>query len=404
MKTRGQTAYLEYSYLSKIGRLMKLTAAFTLLFCLHVSAKGFTQDKVTLNMDATDLKKVLTEIQKKTSYRFLYNEALLSKKARVNIHVTNTEVTSVLNTLFQGNGIGYQVLDNGLIVLKASTTGKIEVAEIRVTGKVTGDNGEALAGVSVTVKGTPIGTSTDANGNYAITAPDGAATLVFSYIGYGSKEVAIGGQTTVNVSLTAARNAMDEIVVIGYGTASKRDLTGSIVKVAGKEVADKPNTNPLASLQGKVAGLSVVNSGTPGRAPDIRIRGTVSIGQVGPLYVVDGIFNDNIDYLNPNDIESIEILKDPSSLAIFGVKGATGVIAITTKRARAGQVVVNFNTNFGVKQLVDKIKFVNAQQFAELFAEERANDATNPTTAPFDYTGLTANTDWIEKVSSVTAT
>jgi TonB-dependent SusC/RagA subfamily outer membrane receptor len=133
--------------------------------------------------------------------------------------------------------------------------------------------------------------------------------------------------------------------------ASKRDLTGSIVKVAGKDVADKPNTNPIASLQGK-GGWSFCSKlrHTPGQAPDIRIRGTVSIGQVHPLYVVDGIFNDNIDYLNPNDIESIEILKDPSSLAIFGVKGATGVIAITTKKAKAGQVTVNFNTSWGYQK------------------------------------------------------
>src|SRR5690606_27513577 len=130
---------------------------------------------------------------------------------------------------------------------------------------------------------------------------------------------------------------LEQIVVIGYGTASKRDLTGSIVKISGSEVADKPNANAVASLQTKVAGLSVVNNGTPGGAPDIRIRGTGSIGAVQPLYVVDGIFNDNIDYLNPSDIESIEVLKDPSSLAIFGVKGAMGVIAITTKRAKAGQ-------------------------------------------------------------------
>ena len=187
----------------------------------------------------------------------------------------------------------------------------------------------------------------------------------------------------------ASTQKMDEVVVIGYGTANKRDLTGSIVKIAGKDIADKPNTNPIASLQGKVAGLSVVNNGTPGAAPDIRIRGTVSIGQVHPLYVVDGIFNDNIDYLNPNDIESIEVLKDPSSLAIFGVKGATGVIAITTKKAKAGQTVVNFNTSYGFKKLVDKIKMANAEQFKTLFAEERATDPNTPITTPYDYTGLT---------------
>src|SRR5439155_3548409 len=161
---------------------------------------------------------------------------------------------------------------------------------------------------------------------------------------------------------------------IGYGTAQKRDLTGSIAKVDGKEVADKPNSNPVSSLQGKVAGLYVVNSGTPGQQPDIRIRGTTSIGQVAPLYVVDGIFEDNIDYLNPNDIESIEILKDPSSLAIFGVKGATGVIAITTKKAKAGQVVINFSSSYGFKKLVDKIGLADSATFNKLFNEENANN------------------------------
>ena len=167
-----------------------------------------------------------------------------------------------------------------------------------------------------------------------------------SSIGYTPKELKVNGQTQLSVSLTSSggTEVAQEVVVIGYGTSNKRDLTGSIAKISGKEIADKPNPNPVASLQGKVAGLSIVNSGTPGQAPDIRIRGTVSIGQVHPLYVVDGIFNDNIDYINPNDIESIEVLKDPSSLAIFGVKGATGVIAITTKKAKSGQVVVNFNT------------------------------------------------------------
>jgi TonB-linked SusC/RagA family outer membrane protein len=187
----------------------------------------------------------------------------------------------------------------------------------------------------------------------------------------------------------------EQVVVIGYGTASKRDLTGSIVKISGKEVQDKPNTNPVSSLQGKVAGLSVVNNGTPGAEPDIRIRGTVSIGSVHPLYVVDGIFEDNIDYINPNDIESIEVLKDPSSLAIFGVKGATGVIAITTKRARAGQTVISFNTTYGTKTLVDKIKMANADQFNKLFAEENANNGV----ATPDYSSLTANTDWIDAIT-----
>ena len=178
----------------------------------------------------------------------------------------------------------------------------------------------------------------------------------------------------------------------------KETLPVLLQKYAGKDVADKPNTNPIASLQSKVAGLSVVNNGTPGAAPDIRIRGTISIGSVRPLYVVDGIFNDNIDYINPNDIESIEILKDPSSLAIFGVRGAAGVIAVTTKKAKAGQVIINYNFSFGAKKLVDKIEWANANQFRELYDEERVNAGNTPLPAAF-YNTWNGNTDWIDAVT-----
>lgn len=367
-----------------------------LMACLHVSAGTFSQDRITLKFTSAGIKKVLFAIEKRSDYRFLFNEAIIANKPPVTIHVTNADIMSVLNQLFTNNGIAYRVLDNKLVVLKDGSSGKeIEVPDIRVTGKVIGAAGEPLPGVSVTIKGTTTGTTTDGQGNFAITVPDENTVLVFSYVGFTEQELRVGTNTTLNVTLQTSSRAMDEVVVIGYGTAAKRDLTGSIVKIAGREVADKPNSNPLASLQGKVAGLSVVNSGTPGREPDIRIRGTVSIGQVHPLYVVDGIFQDNIDYLNPNDIESIEILKDPSSLAIFGVRGATGVIAITTKKARAGQVIINFNTSLGFKKLVDKIEFADATLFAELFAEERKN---NGTTAPYDYGPLTANTDWIDAV------
>ncbi len=269
-----------------------------------------------------------------------------------------------------------------------------------VTGKVSATDGTALSGVSVQEQGTKKGTATNASGTFSLNVSNPNATLVISSLGYEAQSIALSGRTNLPVTLqVSSAKELEQVVVIGYGTANKRDLTGSIVKVSGKEIEDKPNTNPIASLQGKVAGLSVVNNGTPGAAPDIRIRGTVSIGQVHPLYVVDGIFNDNIDYISPGDIESIEILKDPSSLAIFGVKGATGVIAITTKKAKAGQTIINFNTSYGFKQLVDKIKFVDAAGFKTLFAEERAEDISNPTTAPFDYTGLSSNTDWINAVT-----
>ncbi|HYJ65160.1 MAG TPA: SusC/RagA family TonB-linked outer membrane protein, partial [Parafilimonas sp.] len=267
-------------------------------------------------------------------------------------------------------------------------------AQNLVTGTITDSTGKPLAGVSVQKKNSKIGTVTNAQGVYSINATS-TDVLVFSYIGYQTQELPVGNKNTLDVSLSASSAQLSEVVVIGYGTAQKRDLTGSITTVSGKEVADKPNPNPVASLQGKVTGLSVVNDGTPGHAPDIRIRGTVSIGQVHPLYVVDGILNDNIDYLNPNDIESIEVLKDPSSLAIFGVRGATGAIVITTKKAKSGQTNITLNGSYGFKKLVDPIKMVDAAGFDELFKEENDNNGA-PTP---DYSFLNANTNWIDAVT-----
>ncbi len=380
---------------SKVLLTMKLTAFLLLSFALNVSANGFGQDRISLRMKKTEIGGVLRTIEKQTNYRFLYNDNLEDIRDKVTINVKEATIDEVLGLILERTRLLYQKMGNNLVVIKEDPGAAFRVPEVVIRGKVTGEGGMALAGASVQVKGTTTGTSTDNDGNFSITAADANVTLIISSVGYDTQEIALGGRTELNVTLVTSTKIMDQVVVIGYGSASKRDLTGSIVKVSGDEVADKPNTNPVASLQSKVAGLSVVNNGTPGARPDIRIRGTVSIGQVNPLYVVDGIFNDNIDYLNPNDIESIEILKDPSSLAIFGVKGATGVIAITTKKAKAGQVRVNFNTNYGFKKLVDKIKVADAEQFKTLFAEENANNGV----ATPDYSQLTANTDWIDAVT-----
>lgn len=370
--------------------IMKLTLILT-VFSVFQSFAGIKGQSISLDIKDMEIRKVLNKIERQGTFRFLFNSRLDEMKRKVDISITNENIENVLSRLFNGTGLSFKKLDNNLIAIRAGAGDDLDVT---VSGRVIGPTGDPLNGVSVTVKGTSTGTTTNTNGEYALSVPDNA-TLVFSYVGYMNQEIAVAGKTSINVTLQASTRVMDEVVVIGYGQASKRDLTGSIVKVAGKEVADRPNSNPIASLQSKVAGLSVVNDGTPGHAPDIRIRGTVSIGQVHPLYVVDGIFNDNIDYLNPNDIESIEILKDPSSLAIFGVKGATGVIAITTKKAKAGQIVINFNTSYGFKKLVDKIKLANADQFSTLFKEENDNNGV----ATPDYSALTANTDWIDAVT-----
>ena len=262
-----------------------------------------------------------------------------------------------------------------------------------VTGTVTDAANEPLIGASVLVQGTSTGTITDMDGKYSIsvTLED---VLVFSYVGMTSQTIKVGAQNVINVTLKEDSQVLAETVVIGYGSAKKRDLTGSITNVKGEELANKPAMNPLSSLQGKVAGVQIVNSGRAGSDPEIRIRGTNSINGYKPLYIVDGLFNDNINFLNPEDIESMEILKDPSSLAIFGVRGANGVIIITTKKAKEGQTLVNINTSFGFKKVVDKVKLVNGSQFKELYNEQLANQKDDP----FDYTGWDANTDWQDEI------
>lgn len=376
--------------------IMKLTLVLT-VFCVLQSWANLNGQTVTLNAQDVEISKVLTNIEKQGNFRFLYNSRLKDLQTKVNFTFANADITEVLASLFNGTTLSYKRLENNLIAIRSEN---LEVPQDnKITGRVTGEAGEALSGVSITVKGSTRGTVTDNNGNFTLVAPDNA-TLVVSAIGYEPQEVAVNKQTVFNVKLILSQKKLDEVVVIGYGTASKRDLTGTIAKIAGKEIADKPNLNPVASLQGKVAGLSVVNSGTPGQEPDIRIRGTNSLSPSGvkPLYLVDGIFNDNINFLNPNDIESIEILKDPSSLAIFGVRGANGVIAITTKKAKAGQILVNLNTTFGTKKLVDKIAMVNASEFRTLFEEEQANLGITGSDL-FDFTPWTGNTDWVDAMT-----
>ena len=190
-----------------------------------------------------------------------------------------------------------------------------------VTGTVTDATGEPLIGASVLQQGTSNGVITDIDGKYSIQVPS-EATLEFSYVGMVKQAIKVGNRSVIDVQMQDDSQMLAETVVIGYGSAKKRDLTGSITNIKGDEIANKPVVNPVAALQGKIAGVQVINSGKAGADPEIRVRGTNSINGYKPLYVVDGLFNDNINFLNPQDIESMEILKDPSSLAIFGVRGA----------------------------------------------------------------------------------
>lgn len=268
-------------------------------------------------------------------------------------------------------------------------------SKITVSGTVTDTNGETVIGASVRVKGNEnLGSTTDLGGKYQIAGVDSDASLIFSYVGMKEQVVPVNGRLSVNVVMEENSQLIDEVVVVGYGTAKKRDLTGSIVTIKGDEFAFKPSTNPLASIQGKVAGVQIVNTGRAGQDPEIRMRGTNSINGYTPLYVVDGLFTDNINYLNPVDIESMEVLKDPSSLAIFGVRGANGVIIITTKRAEEGKTTVNINGSVGWKSIYDRVQLTDADQFKMLYNEQRMYQGADP----YDYTVWNANTDWQDEL------
>ncbi len=262
-----------------------------------------------------------------------------------------------------------------------------------VSGKITDQTNEALIGVSVRIQGTTVGTVSDIDGMYSISTKQGDI-LEFSFVGMHTQLATVGTANTINIVLKDDVTTLTETVVIGYGSAKKRDLTGSIVSIKAEEIANRPSSNPLASLQGKIAGVQVVNTGRAGQDPEIRIRGTNSLNGYAPLYVVDGLMADNINYLNPADIESMDILKDPSSLAIFGVRGANGVIIVTTKRAKEGQTLVNINSSLGFKKINDRISMANAAQFKELYNEQLANQDA----APFDYTAWQADTNWQDEI------
>ncbi len=268
--------------------------------------------------------------------------------------------------------------------------------KISIKGKITEKgNGETLIGASVKVLGTNMGTITDFTGNYQLTDIPKNCKLIISYVGMKAETVEVKSGGVVNVELESNTQGLEEVVVVGYGTSRKRDLTGSIVSISGESLKTSPSHNPVNSLQGKVPGLVVTNSGAAGGTPDVKIRGVgTTYSGTNPLYIVDGMFTDNIDFVNPNDIVSTEVLKDPSSLAIFGVQGANGVIIITTKRAEKGKMSVSYDGYVGSQILHsrDRVSLTNADQFTMLYNEQLKN--MNPAALEWSGDLLGGGTDW----------
>ncbi|HEY0059653.1 MAG TPA: carboxypeptidase-like regulatory domain-containing protein, partial [Flavisolibacter sp.] len=303
-----RTAFTMYLGSLKLLKV-KLTGAIMLFTCLQVWAHTYSQDRITLKLQDADLKKTFQAIEQQSKYRFLYNEALIANKSTVDIDVQEADISTVLNRIFSRKGIDYELLQNNLIVLKSGSGkgARYTAQAIPITGNVRGANGEPLPGVSVSLRGSQQGTTTDASGNFSINVPDAAAVLVFSYVGYGTQEITVGTQTTITVTMsTSSTTNLNEVIVVGYGTQRRREVTGSVASVRGAELAKQPVLTATQAVQGKVAGVQVISSGDPNALPTIRIRGTgTMLGGANPLYVVDGIINDDIRNINSADIVSM---------------------------------------------------------------------------------------------------
>jgi TonB-linked SusC/RagA family outer membrane protein len=272
-----------------------------------------------------------------------------------------------------------------------------------VTGKVSDPSGASLPGVSVQIKGTQRGTNTDADGKYSLANVPDNATLVLSFIGYTSQEVAVGNRTTVDVKLSDDTKALEEVVVVGYGTAKRKDLTGSVVQVSAKDFNAGVNPNPLQAIQGKVAGLVITApSGDPNQAPTVRLRGYTSLaGGSDPLYVVDGMIGVPISTISPQDIESMDVLKDASAAAIYGSRAANGVILVTTKRGKSGKTTVTFNNYIGISVISKRLNMLDAAGYRSAVSAFKGDSALLD--AQRFPTGNN-NTDWIKEITRTAVT
>ena len=319
------------------------------------------QTTLTVRMNNRTVKDVFSYIEKNSEFIFVYHGSNINLNRKVNVDVNNQTVESILKKMFEGTDIEYIINDRQIIVRKNETNRKqVAVAapqqekKISVTGNVKDAIGEPLIGVNVMVKGTTIGGITDANGNFSLSDVAPNAVVSISYIGYKTQEIALNGKTSVNVTLSEDSEALDEVVVIGYGTQKKADLSGAVATVPKKVLENRPVLTVGQALQGSVANLTVsIGSGQATDSPSFNIRGTTSINGGNPLVVIDGVVSsaEELNRMNPTDIGSISVLKDAASAAIYGSRAAFGVILVTTKTAGQEKLTINYNNNFAMRKL-----------------------------------------------------
>ncbi|HTF20152.1 MAG TPA: SusC/RagA family TonB-linked outer membrane protein, partial [Chryseolinea sp.] len=358
--------------------------------------------KISLDVRNQELVVVLGEIERAARIRFVYSPQVIPVSNEVSLRANNDTLGDVLKKLFDPYRVVFEAIDDQIVLRKEDRrqTGALDRI---ITGQVADENGAPLPGVSILVKGTGMGTATDADGRYSLSVltEHEKSVLIFSFIGYATQEVPIGDKTSIDIRMTPDIHELEQVVVVGYGIVKKRDITGSVSSVKGDLVNAYPSGDVMQALTGRAAGVEVVqNTGAPGPAVSVRIRGTNSIqGDNEPLYVVDGFpLSGQPVNLSNSDIESIEILKDASATAIYGSRGANGVVIITTKTGKSGEPTVSFETSYSMQRLRKKLELMNASEYAQLFNIQAANDNIAPYFTQDQIDSFGEGTDWQDEV------
>jgi len=387
---------------SKCNFIMRICLSVFLVFILAHSFANSMQDTLYLSLKGKKLTiaEIFKTLRQQTGLIVFYNNGLLNDQERMDIDLEHAEVRELMDYVTKGKELTYQIKDRFILLQKktlnktsssasSAGSGQPEIIEAPidfvVTGVVKNENGEALAGVSVNLKGTQLGTTTGANGAYALTLPDGSGTLVFSYVGYVEKELPVSARTKIDVVLSASDAAMDQVVVIGYGTARKRDLTGSVSQVNANKLANETPRSVQNILRGNIAGLNIGFSASAKGGGSLQVRGRKSLNAEGsPLVVMDGvIYYGSLDDINPADIETIDVLKDASSAAVFGAKAANGVVMVTTKRGRTSKPSINVGANVGAATMEVNQPVYSAEGY--LSFREDVMKSTNENARPYEY-------------------
>lgn len=354
---------------------------------MHVNGYALTQ-QADKSIDHVRFKQLVKSIEQRSDYRFVYDPNEINPDLPVDVNLNNANIPELLRQAFSAKGIRYQIVKN-TIVLQGRAAGKAQ--QLTITGRISNAAGLPLEGVSVRVKNKIASTVTNASGGFSLTGLQQEDVLLLSYVGYRSREVRVGNNGHVEISLEMDPGNLDEVVVIGYGTSSVRKNTGSVSSVTAKEIETQPVLDPLGALQGRVAGLNIAsNSGLPGSSFQVQLRGVNSLSNgSSPLYIIDGIqFSDEsmnqfasangnqspLSLINPRDIERIDVLKDADATAIYGSRGGNGVILITTKKGNKSGLKIDFNANVGTGKAIRNLKMLNTQQYLDIRREGFKND------------------------------